>query len=745
MKMKRPASWHRENSREGTPLGNGLHGALMYGSVGKEKIMLTHTTLWREGQPSPMPDVSDVLPKMRAKILAGDIAGADPMILDALRERGYAPREAFPFPAADIHIHLPVKDCFSHYSRTLNMNRAEGTVTYRDGQELVTRKGFVSRADDVVVISCHKDSEVDISIHHPEFGGWGQLELPENVEVRREGEWIYFKAEISGVEHGAVLRVVKGAETLILARLYTQGQSAEQWPLQKAYLEKLPPCYDTLLSRHEPIHRALFEACTFTLEGPGGELTNEELLDQAFDGGLPNALTQRCYAYGRYLLICGTQKGGLPCNLTGLWSGEYRAFWAFNMANINLEMIYWQALPGGLTELMMPVFDYYDSGMDEFRENARKMYGCKGIFLPAVTSPGCMRHVCMAPHITNWTAGAGWIAQHYYDYYLYTGDKDFLTRRALPFMREAAAFYQDFLVWEGDGWHIYPSVSPENRTLHYRDGSVSLSEGTQTSIDASMDVAVVKELFSNLLAAGEITGLLTEEEKASYQKILKGAPAYTFNQWGAPREWLHPDFEDNDFHRHHSHLYPVFPGLELARSDENTMEAYHQGALRRVTTGLAHQTSWSLIQNACTMARVKDGENALRSLSIISKTCMMRNLFTTHNDWRDSGVTLEMAQAPYQIDACIGWSSAVQEMLLYSDPQRMDLLPALPKAWEKGGIGPLHTRCGAQVTLRWEKQGGQAEILAPRGARFTLYLPDNTRREMILAPNEKQTVSFSIL
>ena len=105
--MKRPASWWNGNWREGTPLGNGLHGALMYGYTAHERIMLTHTRLWREGRSMDMPDVSDVLPKMREMIFAGDVPSADRMIADALKARGYGPREAFPVPAADLNISLP--------------------------------------------------------------------------------------------------------------------------------------------------------------------------------------------------------------------------------------------------------------------------------------------------------------------------------------------------------------------------------------------------------------------------------------------------------------------------------------------------------------------------------------------------------------------------------------------------------------------------------------------------------------
>lgn len=275
---------------------------------------------------------------------------------------------------------------------------------------------------------------------------------------------------------------------------------------------------------------------------------------------------------------------------------------------------------------------------------------------------------------------------------------------------------------------------------------VDLGDGTQSSIDATMDIAVIKELFTHLLEIGHTTGLLKPSDMTAYERMLAGAPTYQTNEWGAPREWLHDDFPDNDLHRHQSHLYPMFPGLEFARRDEVTMEIYRRGALRRMTVGLSYQTSWSLIQNANTMARVKDAELALESLNLIAMSCLMRNLFTTHNDWRGSGIGLEMPTPPFQIDANTGWPSAVQEMLLFSDKDRIDLLPALPLTWKKGNFGPLHTRCGVAIDLSWDRAiGGHATLRASRPTSFALFLPDGSRQDAVMNVGEVFELAFPLI
>jgi len=753
MRMNRPASWWADTWREGTPIGNGLHGALVYGAAANERIMLTHTYLWREKRQPEMPDVSDVLPKMRELILAGKMPEADGLIVAALRERGYEPHDAYPFPACDIRIDHALVDGFSHYSRELNMSRAESVVEYFDGDEKVVRRAFVSRSDDVVVIETEADAEIDLSLHYPDSGR--QTELPKNAKKMRNdasdgGKYILFTAEIDSQSHGAAAKVTcKNGRKLIVVRLFTDGEPKEKLAELTAYIDALPNNYDVLMERHQTTHRELFESCEFSLDDDthGRDSFNSELLDAAFfDENMPNALAERMWAYGRYLFVCGTAENGLPCPLMGLWSGEYRAFWAFNMANINLEMIYWNALPGNLESLVTPVFDYYEEYMDDLEDNARKMFGCGGILLSAVTTPHGQKASCMAPHIMNWTAGAGWIAQLYTDYWKFTGDKDFLAERALPFLRKTAEFYEDFLVWDKSRtkWTVIPSVSPENHTSSYRGGDEP-ADGCQTSINAAMDIAIIKEVFSGLADLSLICeNSATADDIARWTKFLSGAPEYEFNEFNAPREWMHEDYPDRDEHRHQSHLYPVFPGVELAKKSREITEKYRNGALKRLSAGLAHQSSWSHVLNSHTFSRCNDGQNALKCLSLVAKTCTIANLFTLHNDWRDMGGTLQMQPAPFQIDAIIGFTSAVQEMLIFSDVSRVDILPALPAEWKKGNIKNVSTRAGAAISVNWDNGNCIYTVTAKRDCKFELHLADDSSKSMSLKAGQSIAGEFSL-
>ena len=178
------------------------------------------------------------------------------------------------------------------------------------------------------------------------------------------------------------------------------------------------------------------------------------------------------------------------------------------MANENLQMIYWQALSGGMPETLLAVFDYYERRMDDFRANARNLYGCRGILIPANTAPDSGLMKDLQPQILHWTGAAGWIGQHYWDYYLFTGDETFLRERALPFLRETALFYADFFVTDKDGsLQSLPSVSPENTP-----GGGS-GEGVLTTINATMDFAIAREVLAHLIQGAETAALYPDETR----------------------------------------------------------------------------------------------------------------------------------------------------------------------------------------------------------------------------------------
>ena len=750
--LKYPAAWWRNRWREALPAGNGKIGAAVYGGIYSETILLNHEELWYGGVSDTLPDIRDTLAEVRKLMLEKKYIEANNMSCDKLQEKGYKSKVAAVLPFADIKIQMPVKNGFADYNRFVCMDTGEVGVHWKDGETSYQRDLFVSRADDMIVYEIRTDGNpihADFTMCMHDMKESGQLfddqELLKSVEVRAKNGYVYYSVtNDDGTDFGAVMKVVpsggsmedagecvsvkNAANILVITKLFVKGSREKDWRRLQQELDDAKPDYLNLLKAHAPIHGELFHSASISLYDGEDIRSNEELLMDAYKGEMSNSLAEKMWAYGRYLFISATHKDSLPCALYGLWCGDYNPWWSQHVANENVEMIHWHASVGGLSELMLSLFNYYDGMMDVFRENAQKLFNCRGIHIPCYTSPGIGTPCVLVPVIVNWTGAAGWLARHYYDYYLYTGDREFLKNRALPFMKEAALFYEDFLV-EGDNGEflIFPSVSPENSPAGFHNNNFGLTHPMPTTINATMEIAIIRELFTNLIHAVHIIGDdVYEEDLKRWLNILQKVPSYEVNEDGAVKEWLHSDFPDNYKHRHLPHIYPVFPGKEICKENNPQLyQAFSKAVEKRLAIGISDQSGWSLAHLACTYARMGEGDSALECLELLSRSCLLNSFLTTHNDWRGMGIALIEPQAPVQIDANMGWVNAVQEMLLQVSLETVKILPALPTKWEKGSVRNLRFYTG-KASFAWDVASKlfEAEICADRDTKVTLKLPD---------------------
>ena len=224
-------------------------------------------------------------------------------------------------------------------------------------------------------------------------------------------------------------------------------------------------------------------------------------------------------------------------------------------------------------------------------------------------------------------------------------------------------------------------------------------------MNATMDIAICRETLSNLCNACTVLDI-EKENILKWQSILDKLPEYEINEDGAMKEWLHPRFKDNYHHRHQSHLYPVFPGFEITEEENpEIFEACKNAVEKRLVIGLTSQTGWSMAHMANIYARLGLGNRALECIEILTRSSTGVNLFTYHNDWRNMGLSLSwgMKHPPFQIDANFGVSAAILEMLVFSKPNFIKILPALPDKWDKGSVKGVLCRGNITVNIEWDK------------------------------------------
>lgn len=750
IELKTPAGWENDKSKESLPAGNGKTGILVQGGVRTEEITFNRFDLWRNTIRRELPDVSDTLSKVREAIDRGDYASGNRAACDALKASGFDGCVGEPFPLGQLWMDFPCDQPFSHYRRTLQMDTGEITVRYNLGETIFERRCFVSRCRDMLVMR--------LTASRPAITGRMTLRLypmtrftPEHMqpfvdglearavrEARQDDHLLMASANDNGEDFGMAARLIgchcraadgmielEGADDcLLLIKAFSRGSRHTDLPRVLAELDAMEDDYETLLAEHAAVHGELLGRTQLELYGGEDYRSVEELLLDAYEDKAPAVLLEKLWRFGRYLFVSGSAEDGWAFPLYGLWYAGYALPWSQHVANENVEMIYWHACVGGFAGLVKPLIDYYASLTADFRENARKLFGCRGICVTAYTSPGMGLSTVNVPVIVNWISAAGWLSRHFVEYCCYTGDEETLRQKVLPFMRETALFYQDFAVLDEQGRvKLYPSVSPENTPKNFIPPHFADHMGhiLPTVMNATMDFAVMKELLSSLLELSGRYGVY-EDERPAWQELLDRIPAYMVNADGAIKEWMHPALEDHYHHRHLSHLYPVFPGDEVGLRDPRLPAFARAVDLRE----LGGQSGWSLTHMANIYARLGRGEAALQCLDSLTRTCLTTSLMTVHNDWRQMGMSLETPEQDIvrQLDANMGFVSAIQEMLLRVHPDYLQLLPACPARLSAGRVRRMHF-AGGTVSFDWDLTAGMlcGEIEAQRDIALEIRLP----------------------
>lgn len=726
------------------PTGNGRVGALVRGIVQQETVTLTHDSLFIRSRKPTLPDVSMHLPKMRAMIARGRYKEAARFFQGKIMETyDYRGPDSF-HPAFDITLDMAASNPRADVRRVVDFETGEVVVTWKEGEVTYQRKLFVSRKDGVVVmqirsskpgmVNCRlgllptglKRSELadGKNVRVPRFPKStvkpkiSLKEVPITFNLATEGYLLTLLAKYDvggsykmiGGEYGGLARVrvkggqsetsefqicAKGAdEVLLICELFANEPGSRAIERLRTHVEGLPTDYDELLRRHVAIHRELFLRMTVDLDADEKyrAMTNGELIATFKRGQGARAIMERQFDFGRFALICSSAAEGMPSNLKGIWNGVYGPAWASDYHNdINVQMSYFQALPGNMPELTLSYFDYYESMLEDYRTNARNLFGCRGIKAPISQTTNGLAYYA---GFVSWTGAAGWLSQLFYDYWLFTGDREFLRQRAVPWLKEVALFYEDFLIEGPDGKYMFsPSLSPENTPPN---------TGSQTTINATMDIAVAREVLTNLCSACELLRI-EEEGVKRWRKMLARLPDYRINERGALAEWSYPGLQDNYSHRHLSHLYPVFPGMEITR--ERSPELFRACRIALDLKNGPSQCNFTFPLIASTYARLEDGDQALKSAEGLARAGYLQpNLMTlVGKSWPTT-----------QLETALGTTAAVLDMLLYSEPGMIKLLPAIPKKWPTGKAEGILCRGGVQVDLHWDmpKKRIEATLLA---------------------------------
>ncbi|MVN23080.1 glycosyl hydrolase family 95 catalytic domain-containing protein [Mucilaginibacter arboris] len=717
--------------------GNGTMGALVIGQPHDETIILSHALLYLPQKRSGKDfEQAGKLTEIRQLIQEGKFTEASQVPVKLREEQGYADQRDPFIPAFQIKVEQQPSN-IKRYQRSTNFETGEAIVDWQDELGTFERKVFVSRADSLVVLSIKGTGKINCSMNFEHVPiEWNQWKfVNENVgemKAGAEGQWLTYQSSFknhnpgglqgyegagrlilkggsSKVENGKLM-ITNADEVLLLTKIMpSYHYESSNLPLLKQQLEAKNTDYQAMLLLHTKIHGELFNRMKLDLNATAQQraLNNEEMLLQVKKEPAA-AQIERAFDAGRYNII--SSMGTNPPNLQGLWSGNWSSPWTGGFTTDgNLPTAVSIALPGNMPELMKAYFSYHEKLMDDFRKEAKLLYNCRGIHIPAqITTTGVETDFGGTWCLTFWTGAAGWTAHYFYDYWLYTGDQDFLKNHAYPFMKEAALFYEDFLKTGKDGKYLFnPSYSPENNPAN---------SPSQATLNATMDVMIAKQLLRNCINAAK--ALKTDQAKiAQWKNMLAKMPAYEINKDGALQEWCTPDLQDNYSHRHSSHLYALYDEVDPDFANNPKLTAAANVAIEkrmkfRIDEG-GGEMAFGLVQLALASAHIGQAEKAQQIVEWLSSKYWTTGMGSFHN-----------VGGLFNTDISGGLPYVITQMLTYADPGKIALLPALPKEWTKGKIEGVLLRGQVEVkSLTWDGKHVEAVLQSQMNQKVELQLP----------------------
>ena len=749
--------WYAQPAKvwmESLPIGNGRLGAMTYGGIEEEKLALNESTMWsgqyNENQNKPFG--REKMNQLRKLFFEGKLSEGNRIAGDNLHGN-----------QTSFGTHLPIGDLkmqfiypegkVTDYRRSLSLDEAVSSVSFNSGGVNYKREYFATNPDNVLVLRLTADKQKSITMN---MG----LDLMRQADLSVENNQLVFTGKVDFPLHGpggvcfegriAVLAdngevkmeqsgvSIKEADAVtLIVDVRTDYKSPDYKTLCADGVEKAAAkSYDELKQAHIKDYNTLYNRVSIHFgQDANRAMPTDVRWKQVKEGKTDTGLDALFFQYGRYLTIASSRENSpLPIALQGFfndnkacnmgWTNDYHL-------DINTEQNYWAANVGNLAECNAPLFTYIKDLAHHGAKTAEVVYGCKG--WTAHTTANDWGYTPASSTIIwgLFPMAGSWIASHLWTQYEFTQDKQYLAETAYPLLKGNAQFILDFLAKDPKSGYLMtgPSISPEN---WFRTAG---GEEMVASMMPACDRELAYEILSNCVRASEI--LDTDREFAdSLRTAIAQLPPIQLRANGAIREWFEDFEEAHPNHRHTSHLLALYPFSQITlEKTPELAEAARKTIENRLSAENWEDTEWSRANMICMYARLKDAQEAYKSVQLLQGKLSRENLMTV-----SPGGIAGAEGDIYSFDGNPAGTAGMAEMLIQNHEGYVEFLPCLPVEWKDGSFKGLCLKGGAEATAEWTNAViNKASLKATADQVLKVKIPQGKKYRVLL--NGKEAIA----
>ena len=761
--------WYAQPAKvwmESLPIGNGRLGAMTYGGIEEEKLALNESTMWsgqyNENQNKPFG--REKMNQLRKLFFEGKLSEGNRIAGDNLHGN-----------QTSFGTHLPIGDLkmqfiypegkVTGYRRSLSLDEAVSSVSFNSGGVNYKREYFATNPDNVLVLRLTADKQksitmnmgldlmrqADLSVEDNQLVLTGKVDFPLHGPggVCFEGRIAVLadNGEVKMEQSGVGIKEADAVTLIVDVR--TDYKSPDYKTLCADGVKKAAAkSYDELKQAHIKDYNTLYNRVSIHFgQDANRALPTDVRWKQVKEGKTDTGLDALFFQYGRYLTIASSRENSpLPIALQGFfndnkacnmgWTNDYHL-------DINTEQNYWAANVGNLAECNAPLFTYIKDLAHHGAKTAEVVYGCKG--WTAHTTANVWGYTPASSTIIwgLFPMAGSWIASHLWTQYEFTQDKQYLAETAYPLLKGNAQFILDFLAKDPKSGYLMtgPSISPEN---WFRTAG---GEEMVASMMPACDRELAYEILSNCVQASEI--LNTDREFAdSLRTAIAQLPPIQLRANGAIREWFEDFEEAHPNHRHTSHLLALYPFSQITlEKTPELAEAARKTIENRLSAENWEDTEWSRANMICMYARLKDAQEAYKSVQLLQGKLSRENLMTV-----SPGGIAGAEGDIYSFDGNPAGTAGMAEMLVQNHEGYVEFLPCLPVEWKDGSFKGLCLKGGAEATAEWtnaviNKASLKAtvdqvlKVKVPQGKKYRVLL---NSKEAIANPDAKGLITVEM-